>query len=214
MNAPRMSFVSSIFILLCSLSIASTTATACPMDISTSDGLWSFHASLGSSQSRVVTVHSPSDVTISFTGSDAFTVGPFIPDRGSSGTFTITFRPGAKIFGTFEGVLTVDCFSCKRTANLEGMVPTSGVANTLPNNVSISVSPNPAMDNVNILATGARKAEIGIYDMLGKEFASQKTTDWKLNTASIPPGSYIVRVAGESITGEAFLTSKRVVISR
>jgi hypothetical protein len=137
-----------------------------------------------------------------------------IPNGSYSATFTITFHPDEETTGTMEGLLTVSCTQCTKTANLEGMVPTSGIANSLPNNVSIIVSPNPATDNVNILTNGARTAEIGIYDLLGKEFASQKTTNWNWNTTSVPPGYYFVRIAGKSNLGEAFVTSKRIIISR
>lgn len=219
MNTYSKSFLSGIFILLCSLFILNSTATACPLDFSSNDGSWSFNTAMGSSQSKTVTVQGlPGTVVYISIASDAFTVdrSPItITDGHPWPTFTITFHPGENTTGTVKAVLTVSCSMCTRTASIEGTVPVSGVANSgVPSDVSFTVTPNPATDNVNILTSGARTAEIGIYDLLGKEIASRKTTNWKWNAASIAPGSYFVRIAGESNTGEPFLISRKIIISR
>jgi hypothetical protein len=219
MSIDRKSLLVGIFMLFCSLCVVSTTATACPLDVSVEGGLtngvWLFQSPTGSSITRTVTVNYGDfdDITVSIAGSDAFTIGPYIKN-GAGGTFTVTFHPGPNAGGTLKSVMTIKCPACTITGNLEGTTPTADVGNTLTNDVSISVAPNPATDHVNILASGARKAEIRIYDLLGKEFGSSFATEWELNAASIPPGSYIVRVAGESISGEAFVASKRIVIAR
>jgi hypothetical protein len=216
-SAYKMSFLGGIVMLLSSLTLLSTIASACPLDFSCNDGSWSFNAAIGSSQSKIVTVSGlPGTVVSLATGSNVFTVDQSqvtLDDHGGA-TFTITFRPGANATGTMTTVLSVTCSMCKESATLEGTVAQSRVTNSLPSNVSFTVTPNPATDNVNVITSGARAAEIGIYDLLGKLVTSEKTTNWKLNATSIAPGSYIVRIAGESVTGEAFVTSRKIIISR
>jgi hypothetical protein len=153
-------------------------------------------------------------ITVNITaGSDVFTLDHSQVNFGSadSANFTITFTPGANATGTFKGTLTCPC---GKTYELVGTVAASGVANSLPSNVSFTITPNPATDYVNIMSSGVRTAEIGIYDLLGKEIASSKTTTWKWDASSMATGSYIVRVTGESIGGEPFVLSRRIIISR
>jgi hypothetical protein len=59
-----------------------------------------------------------------------------------------------------------------------------------------------------------RSAEITIYDLLGKEIATSKTTNWKWDASSMPVGSYIVRIVGEPFSGDPFIISRRIVIAR
>ncbi|MDP4200025.1 MAG: T9SS type A sorting domain-containing protein [Bacteroidota bacterium] len=83
-----------------------------------------------------------------------------------------------------------------------------------PTEIVAGITPNPATDNINIMSSGVRTAEIGIYDLLGKEIASSKTTTWKLDAAGIVAGSYVVRIVGESNSGEEIAIWRRVVIAR
>ena len=218
MNTYKKSFLSGIFMLLLSLSFLNSTATACPLSYRSNDGSWSFKATKGSSQTKMVTIDFAGDVTVSVE-SGAFTVDRTIipgPTDGSGiSTFTITFTPSEGTAGTLKGSLTVSCGSCSETVNLEGTVATSGVENSgVPSDVSFTTSPNPATDHVDIVTSGVRTAEIGIYDLLGKEIATEKATNWKWNVTNIVPGCYIIRVAGESNAGEAILRSTRIIISR
>ncbi len=217
MKTYRTSFlrVAAFFMLLCSVSIFSRTATACPVGYS---GPTSFTAVPGGSQSLTWTVldGTGGDAgTLSITtGSDVFTFdhGQSTFSWSGTTTFTITFTPGANSSGTFTG--TLYCDECNKTFQLVGTVAASGVSNALPSNVSFTISPNPATDNVNILSNGVRTAEIGIYDLLGKEIASSNTTTWQWDASSIATGTYFVRITGESDSGEQFAIWRRIIVAR
>ncbi len=204
--------VAASLMLLCSACILSRSATACIGEVG---GPTSFTAAAGGSQTLTWTADGIGFVTINITaGSDVFTLSQTqvsVPSGGGTGTFTITFTPGANATGTFKGTLTCPC---GKTYELVGTVAASGVANPLPSDVSFTITPNPATDYVNIMSSGVRTAEIGIYDLLGKAIASSKSTNWKWDTSSIATGSYIVRLTGESIGGDPFIISRRIIISR
>jgi hypothetical protein len=208
--------VAAFLMLLCSICIISRSATACPWSVG---GPASFTAPPGGSQIQTwIAIDGAGGgsgiplVTIT-SGSDVFIISQFHKSAGSDTvTFTVTFKPGANSTGTFKGTMTNT--ECDRTYELVGTVAASGVANTLPSDVSITITPNPATDFVNIISSGVRTAEIGIYDLLGKEIASSKTTNWKWDASNIATGSYIVRVTGESIGGDPFILSRRIIISR
>jgi hypothetical protein len=208
--------VAAFLMLLCSLSIFSRTATACPLEISM-NGV--FTAPPGGSQSNTVIITNdgvPGGATLNFTtGSNVFTVYPSQITVGynEKATITITFTPGTSATGTMKGSLTVTG-NCGKTFSLTGTVSASGVANSLPSDVSITITPNPATDHLTIATSGVRSAEIGIYDLLGKEIASAKSTTWKWNASGAVAGSYIVRIAGVSTSGEQFVASKRVIVSK
>jgi hypothetical protein len=212
MKTCRTSFLSvaAFFILLCSVSIYSQTATACPVDFT---GSTTFKASPGQSQTQTWTVSGLFAAT-SFTitaGSDVFTVSPVTATSGDSGTFTITFLPGSNASGEFKGTLTCPC---NKTITLVGTVSSSGVANFLPSNISFTIAPNPATNNVSIVSSGVRSAEIRIYDLLGKEIASSKSTTWKWDASDIATGPYLARIVGESNSGEHFAICRRIFIAR
>jgi hypothetical protein len=216
MKAYRTSFLSvtALLVLLSSVTIFSRTATACPDFIY---GPTSFTAVPGGSQVQTWTVagyvgmSGKVDANIT-AGSDVFTVNQSVTTFSSdSATFTITFTPGINSTGIFRGTLECDCH---RTYELVGTVAASGVANSLPSNVSFTITPNPATDNINLLSSGVRTAEIGIYDLLGNEIASSKTTTWKWDASRIAPGTYGIRITGESNSGEQFAIWRRIIIAR
>ena len=220
MKTCRASFLSvaAFLMLLCSTCIVSRRATACLTGVA---GPTSFTAAPGGSQTLTWTAYSgvgPLPMTVTITaGSNVFTLSqmpvmfPSLSGSVDSATFTVTFTPGANDTGTIKGTLTCPC---GRTCELVGTVAASGVANSLPSNVSFTITPNPATDNVNIISSGVRTAEIGIYDLLGKEIASSNTTIWKWDASSITTGSYFVRIVGESNTGEQFAIWRRIIIAR
>jgi len=222
MKTYRTSFLSvaAFLMLLCAMFTVSRTATACPFGIG---GPTSFTAAPGGSQSLTWTAYSDGAVpgmNVNITaGSDVFTLSQMPVNFSSFGvgsgtdsaTFTVTFTPGANATGTFRGSITC---GCKGTYELVGTVAASGVTNSLPSNVSFTITPNPATDNINLLSSGVRTAEIGIYDLLGNEIASSKTTNWKWDASSMAAGSYIVRMVGESFSGDPFVISRRIIIAR
>ena len=222
MKTYRTSFlrVAAFFMLLCLVFTFSRTATACPLGFS---GPTSFTAVLGSSQSQTWTAIDELGADIGTTanitaGSDVFSIDrsqlmfPGDDNAGDTANFTVTFTPGVNATGTFTGTLTC---GCGNTYKLVGTVAGSaGVANALPSNVSFMISPNPATDNVTIMSSGVLTAEIGIYNLLGNEIASSNTTTWQWDASSIPTGSYFVRIAGESNSGEQFVIWRRIIIAR
>ena len=209
--------VSAFLVLLCSTCIVSRRATACPHV--QASGPLSFTAAPGRSQSQIWSVnYSFGNAFINFTdGSDVFSVDKsiFTNPPADSDTFTLTFSPPANSTGTFVGTMTIsgDCNKVL-TFSLNGTVAASGVENSLPSNVSFTITPNPATDNINIMSSGVRTAEIGIYDLLGKEIASSNTTTWKWDASGIATGSYIVRIVGESNSGDQFTIWRRIIIAR
>jgi hypothetical protein len=220
MKTYRTSFLSmaAFLMLLCSTCIVSRRAAAC------TDGVYgpsTFTAAPGGSQSQTWTAYSGGGadiITVNITaGSEVFTVSQmpvyFPPNSAdtATSTFTITFNPGANATGTFKGTLTCPC---GKTYEIVGTVAASGVANSLPSNVSFTIAPNPATDNINIMSSGVRTAEIGIYDLLGNEIASSKTTTWKWDASSIATGAYLVQIVGESFSGDQFIISRRIIIAR
>ena len=206
--------VAASLMMLSSTCLLSRNARACVGGVY---GQTSFTASPGGSQTLTWTAYSGgginSTMTVSITaGSDVFTVSQMpVSISGDSATFTITFNPGANATGIFKG--TLKC-PCGEPYELVGTVAESGVANTAPSNVSFTITPNPATDYVNIISNGARSAEIGIYDLLGKEVTSSKTMNWELDASSFAPGAYIARITGESLSGDPFVISRRIIIER
>ncbi len=214
MNTYRTSFLSvSVFLmLLCLTCIVSRNAIACPDGIS---GPTSFTAAPGGSHSQTWTAYSFAGTDLMWVkitaGSDVFTLSQMPLSYDDSTTFTVTFTPGANASGTYSGSITC---GCGHTYELVGTVAAAGVANALPSNVSFTISPNPATDNINIISSGVRTAEIGIYDLLGKEVASSNTTTWTWDASSIATGTYFVRIVGESDSGEQFAIWRRIIIAR
>jgi Secretion system C-terminal sorting domain len=212
--------MSAFLMLLCSTCIVSRRATACPSV--RASGPLSFTAAPGRSHSQIWSVYYGFGVAqISITaGSDVFSVDTSIFLSGvtppDSDTFTLTFSPPANSTGTFVGTMTIggDC-NKYLTFSLSGTVAAaSGVENALPSNVSVTISPNPATDYIAVATSNARSAEIEIFDMLGKEIASSKTTTWKWDASNTATGSYTVRIVGESFSGDPFVISRRIIIAR
>lgn len=91
----------------------------------------------------------------------------------------------------------------------------ASVANILPVGVAVSVSPNPASNFIKVDMSGIRSADVQIIDLLGNTVASAKAnTTWRWDAMNIFAGSYIVRIAGESVNGEQFVNSQRVVLTK
>ncbi len=141
---------------------------------------------------------------------------PFTLSPDQTMTATVSFNATDQSLHTDS--LMIDASHNLQTTvfGLQGVQFISGVsANTLPEGVKISVSPNPSTGNVNIQSAGIRSANIQVFDLLGKEIASAKAdSQWKWDTSNTVDGSYFIRISGESLTGKHFVTSNRIVISR
>lgn len=203
------------FIMLLSLScFGIQNATACPDGVG---GPTSFISAAGDHQCQTWTAYGMygEELAISITdGSDVFSLDRSqvsIPYSVDTANFTITFTPRANAAGTYYGTLTCPC---GKTIQLVGTVASSGVTNVVPTGVSFTVSPNPAYEHLTFATSGVRSAEIGIYDLLGKEIASSKSLNWELDASSFAPGAYIARITGESFSGDPFVISRRIIIER
>jgi hypothetical protein len=99
--------------------------------------------------------------------------------------------------------------------DLQGVNAAASVPNALPSGVAINVSPNPASNYLTVNMAGVRMADIQVIDLLGNTVTTAKAnTTWKWNASNAVAGSYIVRIAGESTSGEQFVASKRIVVSK
>lgn len=89
----------------------------------------------------------------------------------------------------------------------------ASVSNDLPEGVTISISPNPSKDVVKINMEGVRSSAIELVDLLGRTIATGNADrNWVWDTTSLTAGTYIVKIEGESVSGEKFILSKMVVI--
>jgi hypothetical protein len=82
----------------------------------------------------------------------------------------------------------------------------------LGESASLSLSPNPMSNMVDIHVDGVQQQRVEIYDMLGNRIAEVKGTTW--SSAGLANGSYIVRASGIDGTGKSFVISKRLVVQQ
>jgi hypothetical protein len=98
---------------------------------------------------------------------------------------------------------------------LQAVQITAGVPNALPSGVAINVSPNPASAYVSVDMAGVKSADVQIIDLLGNIVTTAKSSSsWRWNASNAVSGSYIVRISGQSIDGEQFVASKRIIVSK
>jgi len=147
---------------------------------------------------------------------------PFTLKPGESFTVTISYQSSDNLIHKDALVIVADHAFTAIEIGLEGgdfSTPTS-VKKELPAGVAIFVSPNPAHSDVKVDFAGTTHANIEVMDMLGNTVANGQTSgDWTWNgkTASgvsAANGAYIIRIVGTSISGEQFLTSKRVILQK
>jgi hypothetical protein len=141
---------------------------------------------------------------------------PFVLHPGQNVTIIVTFIATDHHVHHAHLTITANHNLKDPTFELEGLtLASAGVAQTLPADVAVSLSPNPASNYVTVDMDGVRSADIQVYDLLGQSVTSAKATgEWKWNAANVADGTYIVRIAGMSTSGEQFVTSKRVIIAR
>jgi hypothetical protein len=140
-----------------------------------------------------------------------FTLGP---DQ----TMTVTIEDSSLNQTIHTDSLMMDVTHNLQTVafQVQSVEQTSGsVSNILPEDVSITISPNPAADVVTVALIGVLSGDLQVFDMLGKQITSTKADGlWKWNTVSMPGGTYIVRIAGESLKKEHFVSSQKVIVRK
>ncbi|MDP4220748.1 MAG: choice-of-anchor D domain-containing protein, partial [Bacteroidota bacterium] len=140
---------------------------------------------------------------------------PFVLHPGDNLTVVIVYTATDNL--VHHDTLLIDAnHNLMATAfDLQGVQLAAGVPNALPSGVAINVSPNPASSYVNVDMTGVRTADVQVIDLLGNVVTTAKASaSWKWNASNFVSGSYIVRIAGQASTGEQFVTSKRIVVSK
>jgi hypothetical protein len=141
---------------------------------------------------------------------------PFVLHPGDNMTVVVNFNSTDNLVHHAHLLIDADHQLQSTSFDLQGLNNSAAkVSGNLPANVEINVSPNPASSFVTLSMNGVRSADVEVYDMLGKQVTSAKASSlWKWDASSITAGSYIVRISGESMNGENFVTSKRVVVTK
>jgi hypothetical protein len=141
---------------------------------------------------------------------------PFVLHPNDQLTVVITYTATDHFVHHDSLIIDANHQLLSQSFELQGVLtPSSGVSNMMPTDVAISISPNPVSNYLTVDMAGVRFADIQIINMLGEVITtSAANTTWKWNASNISQGSYIVRVAGESITGEKFVASKRIVVTK
>jgi hypothetical protein len=147
---------------------------------------------------------------------------PMLPvtlQPGDDLNLTVNFTPTANGFFRSEIAFCAEGSVTPPVFEIQGIRQAAArVAMDASASVNISVTPNPSQDFVNVNVSGARKATIGIFTVLGQKLANFEgsTAKWDahVNGAEAAAGTYIVRVNGVTNEGLDFTTSRRVVIER
>lgn len=141
---------------------------------------------------------------------------PFVLHPGDNLTVVVTYTATDNLVHHDHLMIDANHNLQAQDFDLQGVQLTAAsVTNVLPAGVAISVSPNPASNYLTVDMAGIRSADVQVIDLLGKTVAATKSnTTWRWNASNFTAGSYIVRVAGESMNGEQFVASKRVIVSK
>lgn len=146
---------------------------------------------------------------------------PFVLKPGEEMTVTISYESTDKMIHKDALVIVADKAADVIEIGLEGGdFAALSVKPILPAGVAVFVSPNPAQSDVKVDFAGTTHANIEVMDMLGNTVARGETSsDWTWNGKTVSGtiaanGAYIIRIVGTSISGEQFVTSKRVILQK
>lgn len=142
---------------------------------------------------------------------------PFVLKPGEEMTVTVSYESTDKMIHKDALVIVADKAVDVIEIGLEGGdFAALSVKSVLPAGVAIFVSPNPAQSDVKVDFAGTTHANIEVMDMLGNTIARGETSgDWTWNGKTVAAnGAYIIRIVGTSISGEQFVTSKRVILQK
>ncbi len=140
---------------------------------------------------------------------------PFVLHPGDNLTVVVTYTATDNAVHHDHLMIDANHNLQSQDFDLQGLNVAASVPNALPAGVAINVSPNPASSYVLVNMAGIRSADIHVIDLLGNIQSSAKAnTTWKWDASNFVSGSYIVRIAGMSATGEQFIASKRIIVSK
>ncbi len=145
---------------------------------------------------------------------------PFILHPGDQFAVTVAFSANDNNVHTAKLKVTASHTITDVEYDMQGIHTgsISGVKEGLPASVSISMVPNPMSTSMAVTIGGVRSAMVEIYDLLGNELVSSSiNSNWNwngmANGAKVAAGTYIVRFSGVTTGGEAFVASRRVVVT-
>lgn len=146
---------------------------------------------------------------------------PFTLKPRETFTVTIEFESADGLLYKDKLIIVSDFGITASEFDLQGVnAVAASVRNALPEGVSVAALPNPMRSNMTIDLEGIRSAKIEISDVLGSPIMRAVAAgDWKWDGrmatgAPAPAGTYFVRVQGESMNGERFVTTRRVIVER
>ena len=141
---------------------------------------------------------------------------PFVLHPGDRLTTVITYIATDQLVHHAHLMIDADHQLQSTSFDLQGVqLAAASVSNSLPQGVTISLSPNPAKDYLTVGLTEVKTADIQITDLLGKTITTAKANaSWKWDASDLANGTYIVRISGESTRGEAFTIAKKIVMNK
>ncbi|HYM36189.1 MAG TPA: T9SS type A sorting domain-containing protein, partial [Steroidobacteraceae bacterium] len=149
---------------------------------------------------------------------DDYNPSPLPATIGAGGNFSvsITYTATDKLVHTDSLIIEADHQLTSNIITIRGkQMQTASVETALPSGVTISVLPNPATTNVSVTLSDVRSATITVYDLLGRLVTSANAGQhWTWDASNVIAGSYIIRVNGESASGESFVSSKRIIVTK
>ena len=140
---------------------------------------------------------------------------PFVLHPGANLTVVVTYTATDNLVHHDQLMVDANHNLQAQAFDMQGLNLAASVPNALPMGVAINVSPNPASSYVKVDMAGINAANIQVIDLLGNIISTAKAnTSWKWDATNFVSGSYIVRIAGTSTTGEQFVASKRIIVSK
>jgi hypothetical protein len=140
---------------------------------------------------------------------------PFVLHPGDNLTVIITYTATDHYVHHDSLMIDANHNLQAQSFELQGVQLAASVSATLPADVAINVSPNPASSYVTVNMAGVRSADIQVIDLLGNIITTAKAaSSYRWDASSSLSGSYIVRISGISTGGEQFVASKRIIVAK
>jgi PKD repeat protein len=121
-----------------------------------------------------------------------------------AGATDATFSP--TVSGSYY-LITTAAHGCASLQSNTINVIITGIENTLANQKTVAVYPNPAHDftTIDLSAFANTQKTISVYNVLGAMISTTNTTEktYRLNTENLPKGSYILKITAGQEEGSA-----------